>query len=614
MGRDLRVPSVRGRVNVVALSSDPVFNAGSLQAAIDAALASTDQVDVVLPAGTYQIGVPASNAVGIGGTAVKLIAGSRVNIIGRATTLVPVNNQVEMFAQAGASDVTLHRLRFENPAGPLQNQVKPGSLTRFGGLAGLGNGANAVWRQYAGAGVTLDDVGAEGFNTFVHYIGDDANENVLAGDLIGRGCHVKNVAFVFLCEQPRTVALADTRLEDVIDSTNFGGSVDPGHGIYLANRPGAQPEQIQIRGWLSRGGSSSPIKLRKGDNIVVSDFTAHDAGRGIEIWNNRGGAVIDGFSIALRAAATSEGNRSGIELTDAFNVQVGRGLIKVSGADAWGMRIRQDLNAEPFQNKRLRVDGLTIVNDFSGGTGKAFILCEGQTDPLFENVLCQHPGATANTRYPIDIRGCVRPVVLDCRQVTPDGNPSDYQRIVSLDAATSDAIVRLRSSDIEGGGSIAAAVSDASTGASVRWEDQLSGAFTPTASFDTNDSTPPCTVTLAEGRYTRIGRLCFVQGVVAFNTTAYTGATTGAFRLGGLPFTAAAGGVNGGWPLAMGDCRVVTIGTTVRGQVPSVVAGTNYITFRQNASAGAGNAITIAHIPASTNGFVLAFSGVYEIA
>src|SRR5690606_24892250 len=121
------------------------------------------------------------------GPAITLDASrSGVTIFGAGrgrTVLKSASNKVEMFLQDGATDITFANLSFTNPSGALTNQVKPGSNTPGGGVAGLGNVANCAIREASGGGLSVFGVDFSDFVCSIHYIGDASDDSVTLGDL-----------------------------------------------------------------------------------------------------------------------------------------------------------------------------------------------------------------------------------------------------------------------------------------------------------------------------------------------------------------------------------------------------------------------------------------------
>ena len=135
------------------------------------------------------------------------------------------------------------------------------------------------------------------------------------------------------------------------------------------------------------------------------------------------------------------------------------------------------------------------------------------------------------------------------------------------------------------------------TGAANAFDDYEEGTFTATlAGSTTNPSTP---VTLSSARYTKVGRLVFVQG--QFTNVNTTGAA-GGVRVTGLPFAASTSFATGN---VMTYVRF-TIGGTARNVSP-YVTGTQ-ISFYQSVSGGGWG--EIAH--SAGTGAYLAWTALYD--
>ena len=142
------------------------------------------------------------------------------------------------------------------------------------------------------------------------------------------------------------------------------------------------------------------------------------------------------------------------------------------------------------------------------------------------------------------------------------------------------------------------ATSDTSGGGSELLDDYEEGTWTGTLEGSTTN--PSTTIAISSFRYTKIGRLVFVQG--QFSNVDTTGAS-GAPRVTGLPFTAATSYATGN---VMFYNRF-TIGTTSANVSPYVASNTMYFYQSTNQSSWA----EVAHSAGAAA--YLAFTAVYEV-
>jgi hypothetical protein len=149
-----------------------------------------------------------------------------------------------------------------------------------------------------------------------------------------------------------------------------------------------------------------------------------------------------------------------------------------------------------------------------------------------------------------------------------------------------------------------ASVSDSGTGTVLtRIDGSFSGTWTPTVAFVTNGDFVP-TYNTRQGWYRKEGEWVTVGFTVDFDSNAYTGATTGDFRLSGLPFTPVAP-TSGGYTYAaaLGQFRAIT--GTIDGLGLTLGTGETFFSFRRSVTASGGGNLTTSNVPASTAGFRL---------
>jgi hypothetical protein len=443
-------------INVKLYGADPTATAGTNTAAFKAAIAEAAVAGggvVYVPAGEYVIGADPDLAVGTDeGTGVLLSEGQdNITIrgagIGR-TVLQPVSNKIELFLQSGADNLTLEDLTLDNRVhGKLQNQQKPAVVIPGGGVGGAGNLACCAVRQADGDSLTVRRVQFRGFTCGIHYIGKAGEQGVLQGAVVQEDVVHEDFCFGLLAEQPEAIFNKGIiRSYDCVASVNSGGSEDPGHELYVTNRPGAHPKIVCIEQSYAENHHSSAIKIRKGEIVVFEHLTSFNCGRGPEIW---GAKRIVGGNIVTRLANTdtSDTNASGLELSDVGASEIASVFADVRGIDAWGVRVRATGDAVAWSNKDCRLHTVTVINDHTGATGKAAVFIEGQTDFVLNDLRYVHEGAIAANRHPVDVRGSTRVTVRNPRHQT-DGTPADAAHLVSFNAGCVDCAVTYSDHDL----------------------------------------------------------------------------------------------------------------------------------------------------------------------
>lgn len=333
-----------------------LVNTATLIAAYDA-LVTAGGGQVIIPGGTYYITAPEATRVALDEGACLIMDhtnGATIEFIGArgSTILKPASNKIEIFAKDGDFDFILDGIVFDNSEnGILSLQVKPSGKTMNGGIAGLGNGANCVVRQYNGTGfVALRNCKIISFNTGQDHTGVDGDDSILEGDIEQTNVEFDDICFGLLCRQPKTITRNNIHGKNVIDAENGNNtdgtetdttvvSTDPGHVLYVSNRPGAQIEHQSHVNLKTTGATSSGEKIRKGQNITFSNYSFLNTGRGMEIFNNYRATVTN---ISGAITTTSDSNQNAFELTDAGGCVLSNMIFDLGGVNAWGMRIRNE--------------------------------------------------------------------------------------------------------------------------------------------------------------------------------------------------------------------------------------------------------------------------------
>jgi hypothetical protein len=134
-------------------------------------------------------------------------------------------------------------------------------------------------------------------------------------------------------------------------------------------------------------------------------------------------------------------------------------------------------------------------------------------------------------------------------------------------------------------------------------DDYEEGSWTPTFTA----STPPSSVTYGTqgGRYTKIGRVVYVEVYIRF--TAYSGGS-GTVNIGGLPFTAAGGSAYSG--VYIQETTGFSITGTYYSMVLQVNAGATSLVLLKQAPNSATTGVDIAQVGSATTVYILA-SGCY---
>ena len=550
------------------------------------------------------------------GTAVVLTAAhSNLTFKGESgTVLKPASNRIEMFAQNGASNITLDGLVFDNSAnGPLQYQVAATPTGPNQGIAGTGNAANCAFRQYLGAGLKVKGCKFFAFNTCISYFGDVTNQAVLSGDLVVDDVTFSNYAFGILARQPENILMSNVIDIDCYQSLNGNNtdgtetdltvtSNDPGHSIYVANRPGAYPKTVTIDSVASINSDSSSVRVRKGEVVSITNTTHYDCSRFVNV-ENASQLTLSNVSGDMRASAF--GGQTGVDIIDCKTWVASNVAINISGVDAWAFVAESGLGV---RNESGTLSNLRVENDLSGGTGKAPILISEQTNVRIESPAYTHKGAIIGSRSFVDVRDSENVQVITPSKHTPDG--VDDTRLAEFNAGCVDCVVKWSEADLDQVPN-ANTIIDLGTGTRVFRDGILSGTYTPVVSFATNGDFSP-TYTVQAGEWRKSGGQVTVAVAVEITANAYTTAS-GNFELT-LPFAVKSTATLPQYNGPLGLMRNIDIGSASRMVTANVVAGQAFATLRQNADNTAGATIGTASILPSTAGVYVAFEITYPYA
>lgn len=401
--------------------------------------------NIYFPEGTYLFN---SNSVATGEGACVILTSSHdnVNFIGKNATIKSATNKLQLFCINGADNVTFDGFVFDNSAnGLLQNQVKvSGYGVPNGGVAGNGNSANAAIPLFDGSGLTVQNCEFIEFVLGIYYIHDYTDDQVLGGHLYSLNNVFRGCVQGHLIDTPESYEIDSCRAYDNDDSVNADASIDPGHLVYVTNRDGAVPENGVVSNIFDTNGKSSAIKIRKGRNLAVSNFVSYQSSRGLEIFNVQEG-VVTNCAITLATVGTTT-NNSAIEMTDCGGLRLSNVFLDIRNIDAWGFRIRKDLDIEPYQNKNWSISNITVLADYSTYVGKAAIVLNDQTQYLIDNARWVVEGSTPNTRRFIEVASSTYGVIRNPSATFVDTAAS--VGYVTLTSTTTDNTVLLNKYDM----------------------------------------------------------------------------------------------------------------------------------------------------------------------
>ena len=368
-------------------------------AAIQAAL-DTGRRNVFFPMGDYLLNSDSVSA-GEGACLTLTSRHSGVRLIGSgASVLIAATNKLQLICIDGADDVGIDGFYFDNASnGLLQNQVKPsGHGVPNGGVAGNGNNACAAVSLFKGTDLSVENCVFDTFNVGVYYIANYQDISQLGGHIASKRNTFKGCCFGNLLDTPKTYELVGCRNDGNVNSVNADGSVDPGHLLYVTNRLGASPENGVVSDITDSNGENSPIKIRKGETVSVSNVTVFNSGKGIEIVTVKNGAVTN-CAIKLTNVPTLTA-QAGIEMDDCGRVHVSNSVVDIRGINSWGVRIRKDTSTDPALNCGWSLSNVTVVTDYTdeASRGKAAINVENQSNYSISKCIQQDFGTAKNTR------------------------------------------------------------------------------------------------------------------------------------------------------------------------------------------------------------------------
>lgn len=394
-----------------------------------AAMSSMGSNTLLLPGGRLVMGAFPPTQVSSGqGDGVRLTTATDGLIFqGSGTILEPETNEIVMFSGVGANSALFDGIHFYNPHGVLQNQVKPGSQTPGGGVAGLGNAANSAIKQFYGgvnaaiASGTYDD----GTGTVVlsmsvagsFTVGNKANLFSLTGT--GAVASLNNIPWLITEATATTVTIAgaaglgastitggtlhaysaDSRWETrncqftqfhtstgyfgnylnddelagdlVVDNTKYKGCV---FGVLCQ-----QPETLRFTNW------------DYSDGINSINASSNDPGHGL-YFANRGGAFPKTVVVSDATGTNNMSSLIKIRKAEAAAVSNFAVYSSVRGAEFWNCK------ALVVSNGAVRLGPVTGSTD-TNGSGLEFTDCG---DAEVSNMFIDRSGANA---WGVRIRG-----------------------------------------------------------------------------------------------------------------------------------------------------------------------------------------------------------------
>ena len=544
---------------------------------------------------------------------------SNITFRGSRTTLKPASNKVEMFVINGAENTVFENFIFDNSDnGVLQDEVKPSDQTPGGGVAGLGNAANCAIRQYSGPNLTVLNCTGLEFHTVVGYIGDYTDDQELSGTVIVDGLYADGCVFGLLAEQPEHFRYVNSTYINGVASNN-ASSNDPGHGCYLANRLGAVPLSVVVDNIVGENNKSFAVKVRKGDNPVLSNITVTNSHRGVTVENCQ--PTLTNINIKLENIFPSDTRAIGLKLCNVGYTRTSNVKVDISGCDAWAVKViptvdldgtdpedPQDTNptAPDWWNVNNNLSGITMINDLTASPDKRWLVCQNQVDLVLDEPVAYVTENTTSDKPVVYIDNCVRSLVhRPKRRAAAAGSPTGSDLLVGITATSTGTKVEYSRADLDVAPT-ASTVNDAGTGTIVERVDGLiTGTWTPAPTFVTVGDFVATNVTTTGSWYARRANEVTVACRLKFDCTQTT--SSGAFRITGFPY--AANGFSNEFASAVGMHKNFTLAT---GDVGVVIGnGETFFTLRTNAAGGAGvGPLVAANLPTTANveiGFQITF-------
>lgn len=461
------------------------------------------------------------------------------------TILKPASNKVEGFVQNGASNLQFEGLTFDNSAnGALQNQPKPTIGGPGTGVAGQGNGANCGVRQYEGVDLTVRDCAFIQFLIAIHYIGSYANMANLAGTVDTLNVDYDGCIQGILAEQPRHIRMINTRYDHGRPSINSDGSNDPGHAVYVSNRLGAYPETITVANIQGIDNYGEIVRVRKGNAVTCTNVSADSSHRGINFENCKA-LALSNCAIRLKDLDPADNNAVAMFIVDCGNCEISNIFLDISGSNAYAMRLLYGGAVAAWNNKRMHIHDVSIINDMTGGNvGKDWIILDNQDDMTLEHITAHVTGNVASGSVTVvNAFGCERLVIRDINKRTKGaGNPPASDRLLEFTDCTDGKIYWNRQNiDVVPTASTIifnAAVPPALGNINMqvfRDDAMQSGTWTPVVEFSTMGTFAPVMSPDNIGTWTRIGERVWLTALIGFTTNAYTG-TAGQLLIKGQPW------------------------------------------------------------------------------
>lgn len=423
----------------------------ALAAVVEAINTSGTDGVVDLPPGNLLMDAdPATDVALHEGSGLRLTSAvSNITFRGNETTIKPVANTIEMFTALGIPNLTFEGIKFVNDYGILQGEVQAPTVIPGGGIAGAGNGANCAIRIGKPCNLTVRRCHFAGFSHHIHYIGDWEDDEILGGSIVLENVTFDSYVFGLLAEQYTHGKFTDVTGFNGVDREDFGGDTAAGHLFYGANRSGAEPITLTIKGFSAYNATSSPIKVRKGRSVTINGAAFVDVGRGFDLENLHALTVSD-WNVKL-AAPVADSFRSGMHLTGLANYEIGPGVVDRSGVSALGVQIEMNAGqGSAPHDKNGRLGPVTIIDDLAGATNRPAVIADGVTDIVIDAPIYRTTANVPNTGYAVELTGdCSRVNVIRPKRYSAEGsNPSGSDRLVLIGANCDKTYVEYAANDL----------------------------------------------------------------------------------------------------------------------------------------------------------------------
>lgn len=590
-------------------------NTLAIQAALDRLAARGGGGVIQLPAGVIPYTANPATQVAPNEGAAWMLGAQHSNIAirgaGKGVTIMkPASNKVEGFVQLGAGNLRYEGITFDNSDnGILQGNAAVSNPVPGSGVAGMGNTTNAAIDQFRGNDLTVVECEFRAFCFGVQYTGNRDDYTQTWGNLIVEGCRFDGCAQGIIVDTARNIHVDGCDYSNGVGSIDELGASAAGHGIYVTNRTSAYPDTVTVSNFSGTNNLDTNLRIRKGKVVTATNCPHYDAVRGHNFENCQT-LTVSNCPVKMRPAA-SDPVPWGLVITDCGHYTISNSVVDCSGTGGIGILLQPSgSSTNPWANHEGVLENITVVHDLAGASADnhPWISLIGQTDVTLRNMAGFLTANVAQSRRFIELTSCTRVhVVRPSKRAAAVGNPAGSNRLVTIQATSTDCTVEWSSLDVDMVTSDT--VSDLGTGSKVfRIEGATSGTWTPVPTFATPGDFAP-TISIAQGRWLKLGNTVWLTCALFFNTNAYTTAA-GSFLLGGVPFPArSSGGIR--YTAALGSYAMLSAVTGTDVGVWLDVGATQ-ATFRQSLTGTAGATLSAANVPPSTTGVGVWFTIFYE--